>query len=119
MTCSARRALDWLISGSPPHCSANSARSMTKSSQPFSCVDAEVRAIIDSSNDGDNKDDQQSEHVVVDNPDQRITEDVQAFTGFSLKLFLAVLMSVVDLVCFSVILYTIMPELFLVRSAKG
>jgi len=50
--------------------------------------------------------------VVVDNPDQRITEDVRSFTEFSLTLFLTVLMSVVDLICFSIILYTIMPELF-------
>jgi vitamin B12/bleomycin/antimicrobial peptide transport system ATP-binding/permease protein len=51
--------------------------------------------------------------VVVDNPDQRITEDVRSFTEFSLTLFLTILMSIVDLTCFSVILYTIMPQLFI------
>ena len=49
----------------------------------------------------------------VDNPDQRIAEDVRSFTEFSLTLFLTVLMAVVDLVCFSIILLSIMPALFL------
>ncbi|CAB9503399.1 D family member 2, chloroplastic [Seminavis robusta] len=51
--------------------------------------------------------------AAVDNPDQRIAEDVRSFTEFSLTLFLTVLMAIVDLVCFSIILYTIMPALFL------
>jgi vitamin B12/bleomycin/antimicrobial peptide transport system ATP-binding/permease protein len=64
-------------------------------------------------NDGTVEDNDLAGPIVVDNPDQRITEDVRSFTEFSLTLFLTVLMGVVDLVCFSVILYTIMPELFL------
>jgi len=49
----------------------------------------------------------------VDNPDQRISEDIKSFTEFSLTFFLTIITSVIDLVCFSVILFTIMPQLFL------
>lgn len=49
----------------------------------------------------------------LDNPDQRIAEDVRSFTEFSLALFLTVLTSFIDLCCFSVILFTILPKLFL------
>ena len=49
----------------------------------------------------------------VDNPDQRISEDIKSFTEFSLSFFLTIITSVIDLVCFSVILFTIMPQLFL------
>lgn len=49
----------------------------------------------------------------VDNPDQRISEDIRSFTEFSLTFFLTIITSVIDLVCFSVILFTIMPQLFL------
>lgn len=49
----------------------------------------------------------------LDNPDQRIAEDVRAFTTFSLSLFLTLAVSLIDLSCFSVILYTIEPPLFL------
>ena len=48
----------------------------------------------------------------IDNPDQRITEDVRSFTTFSLTLFLTLLTSVIDLVSFSMILYSIQPQLF-------
>lgn len=48
----------------------------------------------------------------IDNPDQRITEDVRSFTNFSLQLFLTILTSVIDLVSFSAILYSIQPQLF-------
>lgn len=48
----------------------------------------------------------------VDNPDQRISEDIRSFTEFSLSLFLTTLTSIIDLACFSFILYTIMPQLF-------
>lgn len=48
----------------------------------------------------------------IDNPDQRITEDVRSFTAFSLTLFLTLLTSVIDLVSFSMILYSIQPQLF-------
>jgi putative ATP-binding cassette transporter len=48
----------------------------------------------------------------VDNPDQRIAEDVRSFTEYSLTLALTVLLSLVDLICFSTILFTILPALF-------
>ncbi|KAL3805784.1 hypothetical protein HJC23_007745 [Cyclotella cryptica] len=48
----------------------------------------------------------------IDNPDQRITEDVRTFTAFSLQLFITVVTSVIDLVSFSFILYSIQPQLF-------
>ena len=50
---------------------------------------------------------------VVDNPDQRISQDVRSFTDFSLALFLTVLTASIDLLCFSVILWSILPSLFL------
>jgi len=49
----------------------------------------------------------------VDNPDQRICEDVQSFTSFSLQLFLTIVSTVIDLVSFSLILYSIYPQLFI------
>lgn len=49
---------------------------------------------------------------LVDNPDQRMTDDVYAFTHTSLAFFFRVLTSVIDLVNFSVILCTIYPRLF-------
>jgi putative ATP-binding cassette transporter len=49
----------------------------------------------------------------VDNPDQRIAEDVKAFTSFSLQLFLTIVTSIIDLVSFSLILYSIYPQLFI------
>jgi len=48
----------------------------------------------------------------IDNPDQRIAEDVRTFTAFSLQLFLTCVTSVIDLVSFSTILYSIQPQLF-------
>ena len=48
----------------------------------------------------------------IDNPDQRIAEDVKAFTGYSLQLFISIVTSVIDLVSFSFILYSIYPQLF-------
>jgi len=48
----------------------------------------------------------------VDNPDQRIAEDVRTFTAFSLELFLTLVTSVIDVVSFSLILYSIQPQLF-------
>lgn len=48
----------------------------------------------------------------VDNPDQRICEDVRSFTHFSLTFFLTIAISIIDLVAFAVILYTIQPVLF-------
>ncbi len=49
----------------------------------------------------------------VDNPDQRISEDIRSFTEFSLTFFLTLVTSVIDLVSFSFILFTIMPQLFI------
>mmetsp|Transcript_29613 Transcript_29613/g.31827 ORF Transcript_29613/g.31827 Transcript_29613/m.31827 type:complete len:713 (-) Transcript_29613:95-2233(-) len=49
----------------------------------------------------------------VDNPDQRICEDVKTFTSFSLTLFLTVISTIIDLVSFSLILYSIYPQLFI------
>ncbi|EJK49930.1 hypothetical protein THAOC_31145 [Thalassiosira oceanica] len=48
----------------------------------------------------------------VDNPDQRIAEDIRSFTEFSLSFFLTLVTSFIDLVAFSFILFSIMPELF-------
>lgn len=48
----------------------------------------------------------------IDNPDQRIAEDVRSFTAFSLTLFLTIVTSLIDLVSFSLILYSIQPSLF-------
>jgi vitamin B12/bleomycin/antimicrobial peptide transport system ATP-binding/permease protein len=49
----------------------------------------------------------------VDNPDQRICEDVKSFTSFSLQLFLTIVTSIIDLVSFSFILFSIYPQLFI------
>lgn len=48
----------------------------------------------------------------IDNPDQRIAEDVRAFTRVSLEFLITIITSVIDLASFSVILYKIYPELF-------
>eukprot|EP00566_Odontella_aurita_P009036 CAMPEP_0113570514 /NCGR_PEP_ID=MMETSP0015_2-20120614/25018_1 /TAXON_ID=2838 /ORGANISM="Odontella" /LENGTH=828 /DNA_ID=CAMNT_0000473317 /DNA_START=189 /DNA_END=2675 /DNA_ORIENTATION=+ /assembly_acc=CAM_ASM_000160 len=48
----------------------------------------------------------------IDNPDQRISEDVRSFTAFSLSLFITVVTSIIDLFSFSFILYSIQPNLF-------
>ena len=48
----------------------------------------------------------------IDNPDQRIAEDVRTFTAFSLQLFITIVTSIIDLVSFSLILYSIQPQLF-------
>ncbi|GJP30326.1 hypothetical protein CLOM_g740 [Closterium sp. NIES-68] len=49
---------------------------------------------------------------LIDNPDQRINEDVNQFTTTSLAFSLALVNAVVDLVSFSGILYSIYPPLF-------
>lgn len=51
---------------------------------------------------------------LVDNPDQRIADDVHAFTHTSLIFFFQVLTSLTDLFNFSVILCSIYPQLFVV-----
>lgn len=50
----------------------------------------------------------------VDNPDQRIADDINAFSATSLSLFMTIFMSAIDLVNFSFILLTIYPKLFIV-----
>jgi ABC-type uncharacterized transport system fused permease/ATPase subunit len=49
----------------------------------------------------------------IDNPDQRIAQDVRSFAQYSLSLFLTIAVSLIDLAAFSIILYTIEPKLFL------
>ena len=49
---------------------------------------------------------------MIDNPDQRIAEDVRSFTSTSLTFFLDVVTSAIDLVAFSVVLFSIRPQLF-------
>ena len=56
---------------------------------------------------------QRSSRGQVDNPDQRIAEDIRSFTEFSLSFFLTLVTSFIDLVAFSFILFSIMPELFI------
>ena len=51
---------------------------------------------------------------ILDNPDQRITEDVSSFATTSLLLAVAVLRATIDLAAFSAILYSIYPQLFAV-----
>merc|ERR1712176_511728 len=48
----------------------------------------------------------------IDNPDQRIAEDVNSFCSYSLILLVLVLKNSIDFVSFSIILYSIMPQLF-------
>ncbi|CAM9431018.1 unnamed protein product, partial [Chrysoparadoxa australica] len=48
----------------------------------------------------------------IDNPDQRIAEDVRAFTSTSLSFLITIITSCIDLVSFSAILYSIYPQLF-------
>jgi len=50
--------------------------------------------------------------AVVDNPDQRITEDAKSFTSTSVSLALNLLRCVIDLGSFSFILISIYPRLF-------
>jgi putative ATP-binding cassette transporter len=51
------------------------------------------------------------EHSATDNPDQRIAEDLNKFTGGTLSLGLGLLSSVVTLVSFAVILWTLSGSL--------
>jgi len=48
----------------------------------------------------------------IDNPDQRITEDVRNFSSVSLNFFITIVTSIIDLFSFSAILYSIQPQLF-------
>lgn len=49
----------------------------------------------------------------VDNPDQRISEDIRRFTSTSLDFFITIFTSIIDLLSFSAILFQIFPGLFL------
>lgn len=49
----------------------------------------------------------------IDNPDQRIAEDIRHFTRTSLDFLITLLTAVIDLASFSAILYQIFPGLFL------
>lgn len=49
----------------------------------------------------------------IDNPDQRIAEDIKSFTSYSLDLLITVLTSIIDLCSFSLISYSIYPQLFI------
>ena len=53
------------------------------------------------------------EHDLLDNPDQRIADDINQFTSTSLMFFFVVLDAVVNLISFSIVLYQILPALFL------
>lgn len=49
---------------------------------------------------------------LIDNPDQRIVDDLNSFTTTSLVFALAIFNAVIDLISFSGILYGIYPPLF-------
>lgn len=51
---------------------------------------------------------------IIDNPDQRIVDDLSSFTGTALSFSLALFNSAIDLISFSNILYGIYPPLFVV-----
>lgn len=53
----------------------------------------------------------------IDNPDQRIAEDIKSFTGSSLSFLLVILNSLIDLVAFIGVLWTISQVLTLVLIA--
>jgi putative ATP-binding cassette transporter len=51
---------------------------------------------------------------IIDNPDQRLTDDINTFTNTTLSLFLILLNSGITLVLFSEVLLSITPVLFIV-----
>lgn len=51
---------------------------------------------------------------IIDNPDQRIVDDLSSFTGTALSFSLILFNAAVDLISFSNILYGIYPPLFIV-----
>lgn len=51
---------------------------------------------------------------IIDNPDQRIVDDLSSFTGIALSFSLTLFNAAVDLISFSNILYGIYPPLFVV-----
>lgn len=54
---------------------------------------------------------------IIDNPDQRIVDDLSSFTGTALAFSLTLFNATVDLISFSNILYGIYPPLFVVLLA--
>lgn len=54
---------------------------------------------------------------IIDNPDQRIVDDLSSFTGTALAFSLTLFSAAVDLISFSNILYGIYPPLFAVLLA--
>ena len=55
-----------------------------------------------------------AEPVSIDNPDQRISDDINSFTSTSLAFFFMILNATINLVSFSVVLFKIIPFLLLV-----
>ena len=51
---------------------------------------------------------------MIDNPDQRMVDDVNSFTKTALSLSLTIFDAVIDLISFSNILFSIYPPLFVV-----
>lgn len=51
---------------------------------------------------------------IIDNPDQRIVDDLSSFTGIALSFSLTLFNAAVDLISFSNILYGIYPPLFVI-----
>ena len=51
---------------------------------------------------------------VVDNPDQRISEDIRDFTNISIKYFLLILGTSVNFVLFSLVLFSLSPLLYVI-----
>ena len=64
------------------------------SAEPIDLKDGEAK------NGEDNTTDLATAAPRIDNPDQRITEDVRTFTAFSLQLFITVVTSIIDLISF-------------------
>lgn len=64
-----------------------------------------------SKSDGASAKDYENRTKSMDNPDQRIQEDVSSFTQFSLTFFLSIVNSTIDVVSFSIVLFSIVPEL--------
>jgi hypothetical protein len=49
----------------------------------------------------------------MDNPDQRIQQDISSFTSYCMWTFIVIMNASIDLVSFSIILYHILPQLFI------
>ncbi|GBF81063.1 ABC transporter ATP-binding protein/permease [Aphanothece sacrum] len=55
----------------------------------------------------------------IDNPDQRISQDIKSFTGVTLNFLLDILSAILSLFSFTAILYSISPELMFALLAYG